>query len=166
MILWRPPRTTTKQRYPFHHRGLEYKSRKSRDIWSNRQVWPWRTKWSRAKANRILPREAFLIPSSSSQTPAGCPVIQLNSDTIYSEIESDSTVPPRYTAAASSGCYMCFWFWLNTNQMFPWVSLWVWVIARTAHRTQGNLFTHEITDELCCCLVAKSCPTLLLPHGL
>ena len=32
-------------------------SRKSRDPWSNRQVWPWRTKWSRAKANRDLPRE-------------------------------------------------------------------------------------------------------------
>ena len=29
----------------------------SRDKWSNRQVWPWGTKWSRAKANRVLPRE-------------------------------------------------------------------------------------------------------------
>ena len=36
---------------------LECKSRKSRDTWSNRQVWPWSTKWSRAKANRVLPRE-------------------------------------------------------------------------------------------------------------
>ena len=34
---------------PFHHRGLECKSRKSRDTWSNRQVWPWSTKWSRGK---------------------------------------------------------------------------------------------------------------------
>ena len=25
--------------------------------WSNRQVWTWSTKWSRTKANRILPRE-------------------------------------------------------------------------------------------------------------
>ena len=29
----------------------------SSDTWSNRQVWPWSTKWSKAKANRILPRE-------------------------------------------------------------------------------------------------------------
>ena len=29
---------------PFRYRGLEYKSRKSRDTWSNRQVWPWSTK--------------------------------------------------------------------------------------------------------------------------
>ena len=27
---------------------LECKSRKSRDTWSHRQIWPWSTKWSRA----------------------------------------------------------------------------------------------------------------------
>ena len=42
---------------PFHHRELKCKSRKSRDTWSNRQVWPWSTKWSRAEANRVWPRE-------------------------------------------------------------------------------------------------------------
>ena len=30
--------------------------RKSGDTWSNRQVWPWSTEWSREKANRVLPR--------------------------------------------------------------------------------------------------------------
>ena len=35
---------TLKKRCHFHHRGLECKSRKSRDTWSNRQVWPWSTK--------------------------------------------------------------------------------------------------------------------------
>ena len=43
--------------YEDHNRGLECKSRKSRDTWSNRQIWPRSTKWSRAKANRVLPRE-------------------------------------------------------------------------------------------------------------
>ena len=47
----------TKKRCPLHHRGLECKCRKSRNTWSNRQVWPWSTKWSRAKVNRVLPRE-------------------------------------------------------------------------------------------------------------
>ena len=28
------------QKCPFHSRGLECKSRKSRDTWSNRQIWP------------------------------------------------------------------------------------------------------------------------------
>ena len=48
---------TPKKRCPFHYRGLECKSRKSRNIWSNRQIWPWNMEWTRAKANRILPRE-------------------------------------------------------------------------------------------------------------
>ena len=30
---------------------------KSRDTWSNRQVWPWSTKWSKAKAKKVLPKE-------------------------------------------------------------------------------------------------------------
>ena len=34
---------TPKKRYPFHNRGLECKSRKATDPWSNRQVWPWST---------------------------------------------------------------------------------------------------------------------------
>ena len=60
MFLWgrtRPSRTNTQKRCPFRHRGLECKSRKLRDTWSNRQVWAWSTKWSRAKANTVLPRE-------------------------------------------------------------------------------------------------------------
>ena len=40
-----------------YYKELECKSRKSRAIWSNRQIWPLSTKWSRSKANRVLPRE-------------------------------------------------------------------------------------------------------------
>ena len=47
-----PSRMNTKNRCPFHHRELECKSRKSKDTRSNRQVWPWSTKWSRAMANK------------------------------------------------------------------------------------------------------------------
>ena len=60
MVLWRPTRSSrinTPKRCPFHHRGLECKSRKSRDTWSNTQLWSWSMNWSRAKANRVLPRE-------------------------------------------------------------------------------------------------------------
>ena len=48
---------TIVKRCPFHYRGLECKSRKSRNTWSNRQIWTWSTEWSWAKANRGLPRE-------------------------------------------------------------------------------------------------------------
>ena len=60
MVLWRPTRpfrTNTPKRCPFHYRVLECKSRKSRNTWSNRQIWSWSTEWSRAKANRVLSRE-------------------------------------------------------------------------------------------------------------
>ena len=32
---------TPPKRCPFHYRGLECKSRKSRNTWRNRQIWPW-----------------------------------------------------------------------------------------------------------------------------
>ena len=48
---------TSKKRCPFHYRGLECKSRKSRNTWSNRHIWPWNVEWSRAKTNRVLPRK-------------------------------------------------------------------------------------------------------------
>ena len=37
----RPFRSNTQKRCPFHYRGLECKGRKSRNTWSNRQIWPW-----------------------------------------------------------------------------------------------------------------------------
>ena len=40
-----------------HLWGLECKSRKSRNTWSTRQIWPWSTEWSKAKDNRVLSRE-------------------------------------------------------------------------------------------------------------
>ena len=63
-VLWRPTRpfrTNTTKRFSFHYRGLECKSRKSRNTWSNRQSWPWNMEWSRAEANRVLPENALVI---------------------------------------------------------------------------------------------------------
>ena len=48
---------TPKKDMLFYYRGLECRSWKSRDTWSNRQICPWSTKWSRAKANQVLPRD-------------------------------------------------------------------------------------------------------------
>ena len=48
---------TPKKRCPFHYMGLEFKSRKSRNTWSKRQLCPWSTEWSRTKVSRVLPRQ-------------------------------------------------------------------------------------------------------------
>ena len=45
------------KRCPFNYMELQCKSRKSRNIWSNRQIWLWSTEWSREKANKVLSRE-------------------------------------------------------------------------------------------------------------
>ena len=62
-VLWRPTRssrTNTQKRFPFHYRGLECKSRKSRHIWSNRLIWPRSTKWSRAKIIEFCQENALV----------------------------------------------------------------------------------------------------------
>ena len=91
MVLWRPKRpfrTNTQKRCPFHYRGLECKSRKSRNTWSNRHIWPWSTKWSRSKANRVLPRQCIChskhpFPTTQEKT--------LHMDiTRWSKLKSDS----------------------------------------------------------------------------
>ena len=55
-----------KKKRPFHHEGLKSKSRKSKDTWSNRQVWSWSTKWSRVKANEFCQKNALVIANTSS----------------------------------------------------------------------------------------------------
>ena len=63
-VLWSPTRrsrTNTPKRCPFHYRGLGCQSRKSRNTWNNRKIWPWSTGWSRAKASRVLPRDTVYI---------------------------------------------------------------------------------------------------------
>ena len=69
----RPSRTNTQKRCPFHYRGLECESRKSRNTWGNRQIWPWNMECSRAKANRALPRECtghskYPLPTTQEKT--------------------------------------------------------------------------------------------------
>ena len=34
---------TPPKRCPYNYRGQEFKSRKSRNTWSNTQIWPWST---------------------------------------------------------------------------------------------------------------------------
>ena len=63
----------TPKRHPFHYRGLECKSRKSRNAWNNRQIWPWSIEWSRAEVNRVLPRECthhskYPLPTMQEKT--------------------------------------------------------------------------------------------------
>ena len=52
---WVMPLDKKKYNYSRSYTGMQ--SRKSRNTWSNRQIWPWNMEWSRAKTNRVLPRK-------------------------------------------------------------------------------------------------------------
>ena len=64
---YKPARTNIPKRCPFHYRGLEWKSRKSRNTWSNRQIWPGSTEWSRAKANRVCQENTLVMANNLFQ---------------------------------------------------------------------------------------------------
>ena len=133
-VLWRPIRpfrTNTQKRCPFHYRGLECKSTKSRNTWSNRQIWPWSTEWSRAKANRVLPRE------STGQSKHPLPTTQeriLHMDiTRWSTAKSDwlySLQPKMEKLYTVSKSKTGSWLWLRS-----WTPYWQ---IQTSWRKQGK----------------------------
>ena len=70
MVLWRstrPFRTNTQKRWPFHYRGLECKSRKWRNTWSNRQIWPWSTELSKAKIIDFCQENTLVVANTLFQ---------------------------------------------------------------------------------------------------
>ena len=52
------------KRHPFHHWGLKCRSRKSRDTWSNRQVWPWSTKEAEQRLTEFCQENALVIANA------------------------------------------------------------------------------------------------------
>ena len=111
-VLWRPTRlsrtNSKKKKGPFHHRGLEWKSQKSRNTWSNRQVWPWSTKWGRANANRVLLREHTGHSKHSLPTTQGT--------TLHMDIT-------RWSISNQINYILCNWRWRSSTQSTktrPW----------------------------------------------
>ena len=58
---------TPPKRCPFHYRGLECKSRKSRATSSNRQIWPWSTKRSRSRLTEFCQGNSLVITNTHFQ---------------------------------------------------------------------------------------------------
>ena len=67
----------------FSSQGTGMQKYEVKNTWSNRHIWPWSTKWSRAKANRVLPREC------TGHTKNPLPTTQEN--TLYMDITRWST---------------------------------------------------------------------------
>ena len=58
---------TPKKRCPFQYRGLECKSRKSRNTWSNRQIWPWSTEEAGKMLIEFCQENALVIANTLFQ---------------------------------------------------------------------------------------------------
>ena len=101
---------TPNKRCPFHYRGLEFKSRKSGNTWSNSQVWPWSRKWSRAKANRVLWRER----SGHSKHP----LATTQEKTLHMDVTIWSILKSDWEYSLEKLCTLCKskirrWLWLR-----------------------------------------------------
>ena len=142
MVLWRPrrcSRTNTQKICPFHFRGMECKSRKSRNTWSNKQTWPWSIEWSRAKANRVLPRELTghsKHPLSTTQEKT------LHMDiTIWSITKSDwlySLQPKKEKLYQFSSVQSLSRVWLFAT---PWITAW-----QTSQSITNSQSSHRLTS--------------------
>ena len=142
-------RTNTQKRCPFHYRGLECKSRKSRNTWSNRQIWPWNTGWSRAKTNRVLPRKCtghnkHTLPTTQEKT-------------IYMDISRLSTLKSDWLYSLQPKMEKLYTVSKNKTQIMAQImnsllpnSDWNWRIGKTTRpfRYALNKIPYDYTVEV------------------
>jgi len=57
----------TEKRCPFHYRGLECKSRKSRDTWNNKQAWPWSKNEAEKRPTEFCQKNKLVIANTLFQ---------------------------------------------------------------------------------------------------
>ena len=110
-----PLELTLKKRCPFHYRGLECKSRKSRDTWSNRQIWPWNTEWSRAKANSF----AKELPAHSKH-----PLPTTQEKTLHMNITRWSTPKSDWLYSLQSKTEKLYTISKNKTETKLWLKSW------------------------------------------
>ena len=83
----RPSRTNmdthTHTKCPFHHRGLESKSRNSRYTFSNGQVWPWSTNEAGKRLTKFCQENALVITNTLFQQYKRWPYTWTSADGQY-----------------------------------------------------------------------------------
>ena len=109
------------------------KSRKSRNTWSNRQIWPWSTKWSRTKANRVLPRER------TGHSKHSLPTAQ--EKTLYTDITRWST--PKSDWLYSLKPKMEKLYTVSKNKTGSWLWLRSWTLyCQIQTEIEGSVENH------------------------
>ena len=120
---YRSSRTNIKKnkRCPFHHRGLEFKSRKSRGTQSSRQIWPWSTTWSRAEANKSCQGNTAVTANA---------VFQQHRRQVYTRALPKADAEIRLCSLQLKMEKLCT---VGENKTWSWVWLRSWVILCKIH---------------------------------
>ena len=126
---------TPLKRCPFHYRGLECKSRKSRNTWSNRKIWPCSTEWNRAKANRVFSWECT---DHSKQ-----PLPTKQEKTLYMDITRWSTPKSDWLYSLQPKMEKLYTVMKNKTRSWLWLRSWTpycqiqtWIVeSRENHYT-------------------------------
>ena len=90
------------------HSGLSH--------WRDRQIWPWNTEWSRAKVNRVLPREH----SGHSKHPL--PTTQ--EKTLHMDITGWSTLTSDWLSSLQPKMEKLYTISKNKTECWLWVRTW------------------------------------------
>ena len=113
---------TPKKICPFHHGRLECKSRKSRDTWSNRQVWPSSTKWSRERLIAFCQGNALEIANAQGNSKHTRPKTQ--KVTLHMDITRWSTL--KWDWLYSLHTKMEKFYTVSKNKTGSWLWLRSW----------------------------------------
>ena len=113
----RPFRTNTQKRCPFHYTQLECKSRRSRNTWNNRQIWPWNTEWSRAKTNRVFPRKC----TGRSKHP----LLTTQEKTLHMDITRWSTLTSDWLYSLQPKMEKLYTVNRNKTRSWLWLRSWI-----------------------------------------
>ena len=104
------------KRYPFHYRGLECKSRKSRNTWSNRQIWPWNAEWSRARLIEFCQENA--------NTHSKHPLPTTQEKTLYMDITRWSTPKSDWLYSLQPKMEKLYTVSKNKTRSWLWLRSW------------------------------------------
>ena len=140
MVLWWPTRssrTNTKQKCHFHQKGLECKNRKSGDTRSNRQVWPWNTKWSRARLKEFCQENTLIIANI---------LFQQHKRWLY-------TPSPDGQYQSQIDYILCSWGWeklytVSKNKTRSWLWLRSWTPSTRPFMYDLNQIPYSYTVEV------------------
>ena len=134
----RSSRTNSQKRCLFHYRILECKSRKSRNTWSNRQIWPWSTKWSKSKANRVFPR----VYTGHSKHP----LRTTQEKTLYMDITRWSTQKSNWLYSLQPRMEKLYTVSKNKTGSWLWLRSWThyWKIQTKTEESGVNHLTFQV----------------------